>query len=275
LSDAIARIGEVVTLISEIAAQTNLLALNATIEAARAGDAGKGFAVVANEVKNLAGQTARATEEIGRQIDEIQSVSLTAVAAVKEIDRTIGEMDIISSAIATAIEEQGAATQEIGRNVVHAAQASREVSARIFDVSREAAATGERVATVRGTATDVANSIAELQQILVQVVRTSTAEVDRRGLPRFVVTQPCTLRMGNRAITAKVKNMSEGGAFIIDADALPIEAQGQLVMSDFGLDISFTVVEANPAGLRVRFSDAEGDHDRIRAVLAGCEKAVA
>ena len=112
LSDAIARIGEVVTLISEIAAQTNLLALNATIEAARAGDAGKGFAVVANEVKNLAGQTAKATEEIGRQIDEIQSVSLTAVAAVKEIDRTIGEMDEISSTIATA--DRGAGRRHPG-----------------------------------------------------------------------------------------------------------------------------------------------------------------
>ena len=111
LSDAITRIGEVVTLISEIAAQTNLLALNATIEAARAGEAGKGFAVVANEVKNLASQTAKATEEIGRQIDAIQSVSLTAVAAIKEIGRTIGEMDEISNAIATAVEEQGAATQ--------------------------------------------------------------------------------------------------------------------------------------------------------------------
>jgi hypothetical protein len=269
LSDAITRIGEVVTLISEIAAQTNLLALNATIEAARAGDAGKGFAVVANEVKNLAGQTAKATEEIGRQIDEIQSVSHTAVAAVKEIDRTIGEMDDISGAIATAIEEQGAATQEIGRNVVHAAQASREVSARIFDVSKEAASTGERVATVRAAATEVDSAIAELRNILIQVVRTSTTEVDRRELPRFAVAQACTLTVGNRPMQATIANMSEGGALIAGADALPAGAQGRLAVKGLGLDVQFTVVEAGPAGLRIRFADAQGDHDRIHAALAG------
>jgi aerotaxis receptor len=194
-------------------------------------------------------------------------VSHTAVAAVKEIDRTIGEMDEISGAIATAIEEQGAATQEIGRNVVHAAQASREVSARIFDVSKEAASTGERVATVRAAATEVADAIAELRNTLVQVVRTSTAEVDRRELPRFAVAQACTLTVGSRAMQATIANMSEGGALIAGADALPAGAQGRLAVKGLGLDAQFTVVEAGPAGLRIRFADAQGDHDRIHAAL--------
>jgi len=184
-------------------------------------------------------------------------------------------MDEISGAIATAVEEQGAATQEIGRNVVHAAEASREVSSRIFDVSKEAASTGERVATVRAAATEVACAIAELQQILVQVVRTSTAEVDRRELPRFAVAQPCTLSVDNRSIQATIKNMSEGGALIADAGTLPAGTQGRLAVKGLGLDVQFTIVEADPAGLRIRFTNAEGDHDRIHAALAGYEKAVA
>ncbi len=184
-------------------------------------------------------------------------------------------MDEISSAIATAIEEQGAATQEIGRNVVHAAQASREVSARIFDVSKEAASTGERVATVRAAATEVASAIAELRGILVQAVRTSTAEVDRRELPRFTVSQACTLKVGDRTIQATIENMSEGGALIAGAGILPAAAEGRLSVRSLGLDVQFTVVEAGPAGLRIRFADAQGDHDRIHAALAGYEKAAA
>ena len=109
------QIGEVLNLIQEIAAQTNLLALNATIEAARAGEAGKGFAVVASEVKNLAGQTAQATESIGRQIDEIQSTSRSAVAAIGQIAGAVSTIDGVTTTIASAVEEQNAATEEIAR----------------------------------------------------------------------------------------------------------------------------------------------------------------
>ena len=142
LSKAAARIGDVVELINTIAGQTNLLALNATIEAARAGEAGRGFAVVASEVKALAEQTAKATGEIGQQISGIQAATQESVGAIKEIGDTIGRMSEIASTIASAVEEQGAATQEISRNVQQAAQGTQQVSANIADVQRGASETG-------------------------------------------------------------------------------------------------------------------------------------
>ncbi len=141
LAEAAQKIGEVVALITDIADQTNLLALNATIEAARAGDAGKGFAVVASEVKNLANQTAKATDEIGTQIGDIQTATQEAVSAIEEITRTISEIDEVASGIASAVEEQGAATQEIARNVTQAATSSDEVSANLQGLTRAAAET--------------------------------------------------------------------------------------------------------------------------------------
>jgi methyl-accepting chemotaxis protein len=142
LSKAATRIGDVVEPINTIAGQTNLLALNATIEAARAGEAGRGFAVVASEVKALAEQTAKATGEIGQQINSIQAATQESVNAIKEISGTIERLSEISSTIAAAVEEQGAATQEISRNVQQAAQGTHQVSANITDVQRGATETG-------------------------------------------------------------------------------------------------------------------------------------
>ena len=143
LDQAAQKIGEVVELINEIADKTNLLALNATIEAARAGDAGKGFTVVASEVKNLANQTAKATDEIGNQIGGIQGATQEAVAVIQSIADTISQVDGISTTIASAVEEQGAATAEIARNVEQAAVGTQDVTNNIAGVSQAATETGQ------------------------------------------------------------------------------------------------------------------------------------
>jgi methyl-accepting chemotaxis protein len=142
LATAASKIGDVVNLINDIASQTNLLALNATIEAARAGDAGKGFAVVANEVKHLANQTGKATDEIGAQISAVQHATQEAVAAIRGITNTIGHISEISANIASAVEEQGAATGEIARNVEQAAAGTNEVSTNIAGLNQSSAETG-------------------------------------------------------------------------------------------------------------------------------------
>jgi methyl-accepting chemotaxis protein len=136
LAESAERIGEVAKLIREIASQTNLLALNATIESARAGEAGRGFAVVASEVKSLAGQTEKATEDITGQITAIQSASTQAVTAIKGISDTIDEISEIATTIASAVEEQGAATQEIARNVQQAAKGSQQVASNLSGVTQ-------------------------------------------------------------------------------------------------------------------------------------------
>jgi methyl-accepting chemotaxis protein len=164
LAQAAARIGDVVRLISDIAGQTNLLALNATIEAARAGDAGKGFAVVASEVKNLAAQTAKATEEIAGQIGGIQGSTSEAVAALQSITATIERMNEVTTAIAAAVEEQGAATREIARSAALVAEGTGAVARRIEDVRTASGETGRSAGEVLAASNDLAQQAGLLRE---------------------------------------------------------------------------------------------------------------
>jgi methyl-accepting chemotaxis protein len=157
------RIGDVVALIQAIATQTNLLALNATIEAARAGEAGKGFAVVAGEVKGLANQTANATDDIRRQIAEMQDATNQAVERIGTIGGTIARIDQIAATIAAAVEQQRAATDKIAHNVKRIAGGTGEVTATIADIDREAAGTGNAANTMLGTAAELSGEARRLR----------------------------------------------------------------------------------------------------------------
>jgi methyl-accepting chemotaxis protein len=163
LSQAASRIGDVIKLITSVAEQTNLLALNATIEAARAGEAGRGFAVVAQEVKALAAQTAKATDEISIQIAGMQTATQEAVGSIKMISSTIGKISEITSAIAAAIEEQGAATQEISSNIQRAAAGTTQVAGTIAEVSQGANQTGAASSQMLSSARQLSESTGSLQ----------------------------------------------------------------------------------------------------------------
>ena len=164
LDDSAQKIGAVVELINEIAGQTNLLALNATIEATRAGEAGKGFAVVASEVKNLASQTAKATEEIGSQIGDIQGAAASAVAVIGQIAKRIDEMAGISASIASAVEEQRSVTQDIAGNIGEAAQGTQDVTTNIGGVEKAASETDHAAGQVVSASGELAKHAASVRE---------------------------------------------------------------------------------------------------------------
>ncbi len=212
LSASMGQIGAVAQLIRDIAGRTNLLALNATIEAARAGEAGRGFAVVAGEVKTLATQTARSTEEIARAVSSVQSATHDAVRVVGEMVGRVAAIEGITQTIAAAAEQQTAATGEIARNVLGTAEAMRIVSAQVKSVSQEAQGTDAAVNEMRSVAGEVAEHISELRNVMVRIVRTSSDAANRREDERVSINLPATLVLNGNPLPVICLDLSFGGA---------------------------------------------------------------
>jgi aerotaxis receptor len=237
LRTEVTRIGQIASLIADIAGQTNLLALNATIEAARAGDAGRGFAVVAAEVKKLANQTAKATEDISHQITQIQRATTETVDAVSRIGGKIVEIDEVSTAIAAAMEEQSAATQEISRSVGQAAVAAQTVTDVMGGVVQIASETNDKATRLRADADGLAESASRSRHVFVEAVRTSVSEAERRAHPREAVDESCELIIAGVRHAGRLVNISQGGARVKIAAKCSVGVDGELRIAAFGLTI--------------------------------------
>ena len=269
LTDRVAHIAAVAGMIGEIAARTNLLALNATIEAARAGEAGKGFSVVAAEVKQLATQTARSTEEIGHHLGEVRTAADASVAAVGRIEQTIGEVNAIAGSIAAAVQQQGAATAEIARNVTETAAAAQDMSRRVATVSTEAEQTDRQAAAIRSDAAALQDAVDQLRASIVRSVRTATPDVDRRHDRRYATGLACRLAVdGGVSHAGTVVDLSEGGASVREVPELAVGTTGMLQVDPVGVPLRFSVRSAHGGTVHLAFDLTDGARGALQGVLA-------
>lgn len=253
LAEAMGAIDQVVKVIANIASRTNMLAMNATIEATRAGEAGRGFAVVAHEVKSLASQTARETEEIARRITAIQDMAAQVTSAIEGTVGKIQGVEEIAGSVAAAVEQQDAATKEIARNVAQSAQAAQNVADRIQEVAMDAGAAGTQAAQMEALTDAMATQVTELGQVLTQVVRTTAPEVDRRSEPRVPLTAKATTRCPHGEFEGELKDISTGGARIVGVSHGHPGERGAIQVG--GLEVPYTTVAYKNEVLQLKVDD--------------------
>lgn len=267
LTDAAKEIEDIVTLINEIADQTNLLALNATIEAARAGDAGKGFAVVASEVKNLANQTAKATEQIRQQIGAIQGATGEAATAIERIGGTVNEISEITNGISDSMKEQSAATMEIARSVQEAATGTQEVSSSMQEASAASKQSEQVASEVSRDAKEVIASVNELQTQITEILRESKAG-DRRVYERVKQQQPSQIQVHGQWRECTIKDLSAGGAEVSAVEGAGEGDSIKLKVPGFG-EVDGRIIRASNISRGITFNLDEETRTALDRHLVG------
>jgi methyl-accepting chemotaxis protein len=271
LASNVGQIGEVAVLIGQIASQTNLLALNATIEAARSGEAGKGFAVVAGEVKALAQQTARSSENISQRIGAIEPAARDALAAMDAIRRSVNEIDMIASTVAAAVELQSAGVATVARGVGTSSEAAERMAGRMDAIAVETGRCELAAADTAEVARVIEKAVGALKGTLVQLMRTRVAELDRRSEARLSISIPGRLELGGANYAGRVVDLSRGGAQF-DSNQPVVAKEGEAgVLSGDGLpQVSMTVVTQR--GSTLHLATAAGDAAGREAMAAAHDR---
>ena len=272
LRDASGKIGEIIQIISEIAAQTNLLALNATIEAARAGEMGKGFAVVASEVKNLAGQTQKATVDISAQISEIQNSISGTVDAIQAVGTVVGQIHQSTSEIAAAVTEQHSATDEIARNIQFVSSNAEDISMSIGKVRESASRTNTASSLVRESSTSMARQTERMSVEIHDFLSALGEAGSGHKFERMAINLPARISGGGRVETGIVLQMSIGGAWLNRAVDLPVGTQVDLEIEGLGRTLRPRISATNSQGTRLQFPLDTGHLASMGAVLEGLRK---